>query len=168
MGESLSRALLWLFVINLGVAFGAGLYEGRIVVSQWLISSPETGLHWNAEAARRDDTGLRFWVFVTTVPLTLLTVANLIAAWRAAAPVRRWWLAAGAAALADRVFTFAYFIPTMVGLMEAPDSSAAVATALRWANLNYIRHAIVLTAWLAALKAFALVYQDRSPGKEQT
>lgn len=74
MGESLSRALLWLFVINLGVAFGAGLDEGRIVVAQWLIASPETGLHWNAEAAaRRDDTGLRFGVFVTTVPLTLLT-----------------------------------------------------------------------------------------------
>ena len=167
MGESLSRALLWLFVINLGVAFGAGLYEGRIVVSQWLVSS-DTGLHWNAEAARRDDTGLRFWVAVTTVPLTLLTVANLIAAWRAAEPVRHWWLAAGAVALADRVFTFAYFIPTMVGLMEAQDSSEAVATASRWASLNYLRHAIVLTAWLAALKAFALVYQYRSPVKERT
>ena len=148
MAESLSRAVLWLFVINLGVAFGAGLYEGRIVVSHWLISSPETGLHRDAEAARRDDTGLRFWVFVTTVPLTLLTVANLIAAWRAAEPVRQWWLAAGAAALADRVFTFAYFIPTMVGLMEAQDSSAVVATALRWANLNYLRHAIVQSGLL--------------------
>ena len=168
MGESLSRTLLWLFVINLGIALGAGLYEGRIVVSQWLISSPETGLHWNAEAARRDDTGLRFWAFVTTVPLTLLTVANLIAAWRAAEPMRRWWLAAGAAALADRVFTFAYFIPTMVGLMEAQDSPEAAATALRWANLNYIRHAIVLTAWLAALKAFALVYEHRIRREGQT
>jgi hypothetical protein len=95
MGESLSRTWLWLFVINLGVAFGAGLYEGRIVVSQWLISSPETGLHWNAEAARRDDTGLRFWVFVTTVPLTVLTVANLIAAWRAAAAGAKAWASQG-------------------------------------------------------------------------
>lgn len=161
MTESLSRVLLWLFVINLGVAFGAGLYEGRIVLSDWLISSPETGLHWNAEAARRDDTGLRFWVFVTTVPLTLLTVANLIAGWRAVDPVRGWWLAAGAAALADRIFTFAYFVPTMIGLMQAPDSSESVATAGRWANLNYVRHGIVLTAWLAALKTFALLYQHR-------
>ena len=28
--------LLWLFVINLGIAFGAGLYESRIAVPQWL------------------------------------------------------------------------------------------------------------------------------------
>jgi hypothetical protein len=159
MSESLSRVFLWLFVINLGIAFGAGLYEGRIVLSQWIGSSPDSVLHWNAEAARRDDTGLRFWAFVTTVPLTLLTLANLIAAWRAVGPVRGWWLAAGVAALADRVFTFSYFIPTMVGLMRAPDSSESVATAVRWANLNYVRHAIVLAAWLAALKAFSI------PGK---
>lgn len=161
MSESLSRVLLWLFVINLGVALGAGLYEGRIVLSQWIRSSPDSALHWNAEVARRDNTGLRFWVFVTTVPLTLLTLANLIAAWRAVGPVRGWWLVAGVAALADRIFTFSYFIPTMVRLMRAPDSSESVATAVRWANLNYVRHAIVLAAWLAALKAFSLLYRHR-------
>jgi hypothetical protein len=75
--------LLWLFVINLGIAFGAGLYEGRIVLTQWLSAAPDSALHWNAQAAQRDNTGIRFWVFVTTVPLTLLTLANLFAAWRA-------------------------------------------------------------------------------------
>jgi hypothetical protein len=49
----------------------------------------------------------------------------------------------------------------MVGLMQAPDSSESVATAVRWANLNYVRHPIVLTAWLVALKAFSLPYQHR-------
>ena len=161
MSTSLSRALLWLFVINLGIAFGAGLYEGRIGLPQWLSQGPDSVLHWNAQAAQRDNTGIRFWVFVTTVPLTLLTLANLLAAWRAAGPVRRWWLTSAVAALADRIFTFAYFIPTMVGLMEAPDSPEAVATAVQWANLNYVRHALVLAAWLAALKAFAVAYQHR-------
>lgn len=161
-----SRVLLWLFVINLGVALGAGLYEGRIVFSNWLVSSPESGLHWNAEAVRLDNTGVRFWVFVTTVPLTLLTLANLISAWRAVSPLRGWWLAAGIFALADRIFTFSYFIPTMVGLMEAPDSSESIATATQWANLNYVRHAIVLTALLLSLKAFSVFYQDRGPLKE--
>lgn len=28
--------MLWLFVINLGIAVGAGLYESRIAVPQWL------------------------------------------------------------------------------------------------------------------------------------
>jgi hypothetical protein len=139
MSGAMSTILLWLLVINLGVAFGAGLYEGRIVVSKWITSSPEGGLHWNPEAARQDDTGRRFWAFVTTGPLTLITIGNLFVAWR----------------------TFAYFIPTMVGLMRRLDAPEAVAIAATWANLNYARHAVALIAWLAALKAFSLFYQQR-------
>jgi hypothetical protein len=41
------------------------------------------------------------------------------------------------------------------------DSPEAVAIATTWANLNYVRHAIVLVAWLAALKAFSVLYQQR-------
>jgi hypothetical protein len=156
MSGAMSATLLWLFVISLGIAFGAGLYEHRIVVPHWISSSKDSGPHWNAEAARRDDTGRRFWAFVTTVPLTLLTLANLVVAWRAPSPVRWWWLVAGLAALADRAFTFSYFIPTMVGLMRAVDSPGSVAVATRWWKLNYLRHAIVLMAWLASLRAFSL------------
>jgi hypothetical protein len=159
MSESTSTIVLWLFVINLGIAFGAGVYEHRIVVSRWIAASPETGAHWNAGAARQDDTGRKFWAFVSTLPLTLLTLVNLFAAWGAAGPLRAWWLAAALAALADRAFTFVYFIPTMVGLMRAPDSPASVAVAIRWWTLNYLRHAIVLAAWLASLKAFAVFHQ---------
>jgi hypothetical protein len=161
MPGTTSATLLWLLVINLGLAFGAGLYEHRIVVPRWMTSSEFSGRHWNAKSARRDDTGRKFWAFVTTVPLTLLTLANLFGAWRASGPVRWWWLAAGLAALADRVLTFSYFIPTMVGLMRAVDSPDSVAVATRWSNLNYVRHATVLVAWLTALKAFALFYQQR-------
>ena len=35
MAEFLIKLVLWLFVIILGIAFGAGLYEFRIVI-QWL------------------------------------------------------------------------------------------------------------------------------------
>jgi len=161
MPGTTSTTLLWLFVMNLGIAFGAGLYEHRIVVSRWISSSASSGSHWNSDAARRDDTGRRFWAFVTTVPLTLLALANLFVASRASGPVRSWWVAAGLAALADRVFTFSYFIPTMVGLMRAADSPSSAAVATRWWTLNYVRHAIVLAAWLAALQAFALLYQQR-------
>ena len=149
----MSIAMLWLFIINLGIAFGAGLYEHRIVVSRWITAGPR----WNAESARQDDTGRRFWAFVTTGPLTLLTVANLIAGWHSASPARSWWLAAAIIALADRVLTFGYFIPTMIGLMRASDSSQSAATAVRWHGVNYLRHALVLAAWLTALKAFALI-----------
>lgn len=161
MSEATSAIVLWLFVINLGIAFGAGLYEHRIVVSRWISASPESKAHWNAEAARQDDTGRKFWAFVSTIPLTLLTLANLFGAWRAAGAVRGWWLAAALAALADRAVTFSYFIPAMVGLMRAADSPESVAAATRWWTLNYLRHAIVLAAWLASLKAFALFHQQQ-------
>jgi hypothetical protein len=72
-----AKIVLWLFVINLGIAFGAGLYEGRIVVPQWFSPSGTSGYRWNAEAARRANVGLRFWVYVTTVPLTLITANEL-------------------------------------------------------------------------------------------
>jgi hypothetical protein len=159
MSATTSTIVLWLFVMNLGIAFGAGIYEHRIVVSRWLISDHGRGASWNAEAARQDDTGRRFWVFTSTVPLTLLTIVNLFVAWRSPETVRGWWLAAGFAALADRAFTFSYFIPTMIGLMGASDSPESAAIASRWANLNYLRHTIVLMAWLAAMKTFALWHQ---------
>ena len=150
-----STALLWLFVINLGIAAGAGLYEHRIVTPDWMTDDGRRS-HWHAEVARRDDTGLRFWAYVTTVPLTLLTLASLVVAWNTAGPERGWWLRAALLVLADRVLTFSYFIPTMVGLMNAPDSPASVAAATRWMNLNYLRHALVIGGWMAALKAFSL------------
>lgn len=159
MPSTLGKVLLWLFVMNLGIALGAGLYESRVAVPRWLGSSPGSGLRWNAEAARQDNTGLRFWVFATTVPLTLLTLANLAAAWLSpAGSLRGWWLGAAAVALADRVFTFSYFIPTMFGLMDPRSISGtqAVSTAVQWAGLDYLRHAIVLAAWVAALKALSM------------
>ena len=151
----MSTALLWLFILNLGIAFGAGVYEHRIVISRWTMA----GTRWDAEASLRDDTGRRFWAFVTTGPLTLLTVANLIAGWNAAGGVRAWWIAAAIAALADRVLTFGYFIPTMIRLMRMPDSAQARETALAWLRVNHVRHALTLTAWLLSLQAFALLNQ---------
>ena len=155
MSTKVSTVLLWLFVINLGIAFGAGLYEQRIVTPDW-ISGDGSQSHWNAEAARHDDTGLRFWAYVTTGPLTLLTLANLVAAWKATGPERAWWLTAALVVLADRILTFSYFIPTMVGLMSAPDSLPSVAAATRWMSLNYLRHALVFGGWMAALKTLSV------------
>src|SRR5919197_4832373 len=67
----LKSILLWLFVINLGIGFGAGLYEARVVIPQWA----------DVPSKSWPNTGLMFWVYVTTIPLTLLTLANAIAAW---------------------------------------------------------------------------------------
>lgn len=164
MSGYVTKILLWLFVINLGIVFGAGLYEARIEFPQWLAYSTESGYHWNPNAASQANTGLRFWVYVTTVPLTLLTLANLIAAWWSRGLIRSWWMSAALTALADRVFTFSYFVPTMVKLIndETLSQPQAVAMAMRWGQLNYLRHVIVLVAWLLALRAFSLLGKSES------
>jgi hypothetical protein len=164
MSRPVSEALLWLFVINLGIALGAGLYEHLIVIPEWLATSP-SGRHWHADAAQRFDTGRRFWAFVTTGPLTLITLANLFGAWRSSGAVRGYWLAAALMALADRLLTFAYFIPTMIGLLAAGDSPEAVANATTWSNLNYVRHFTVFAALLLALKAFAVFQRTAQDGR---
>jgi hypothetical protein len=66
-------------------------------------------------------------------------------------------LIAAVTALADRIFTFSYFIPQMIGLLSAADSPEARARSLQWAHLNYVRQALVLVAWVAALQSFALI-----------
>jgi Domain of unknown function (DUF1772) len=169
MMQRVATLLLCLFVVNLGISLGAGVYESRIVVPQWIDTSDDGAYHWNAEAARRADTGLRFWAFVTTGPLTLLTLGNLVAAWKARGAGRGWWLAAALAALADRLFTFSYFIPTLIRLMreESVADSRAVAMAVQWATLNYARHAIVLVALLSALRAFWFRAQQTGPADAQ-
>src|SRR5262249_202083 len=141
MAAFLAWVILSLFVINLGIAFGAGLYESRIIVPQWLTFLRHSGYRWNAQAAPDPTLAIRFWVYVTTVPLTLLTIASLVAAWWTPSDVRIWWLAAGVAVLVDRVMTFSYFIPTMLSLMnsETMSASESVTKATQWINLGYIR-----------------------------
>ncbi len=148
MRKYVPKILLWLFVINLGTAFGAGIYESKVVVPQWENIPLQT---WT-------QTGVLFWVYVTTVPLTLLTLANLVAAWLERRPRRYWWLGAAAISIVERIATFSYFIPTMVWLMgtEGLPQAEVQAALSQWLILDYGRHILTLAAWLAALKAFSL------------
>jgi hypothetical protein len=144
--------LLWLFVINLGIACGAGLYEARVVIPQWANSPPQT---W-------PNTGLMFWVYVTTIPLTVLTVANLITAWMDGSTRRQWWLSAAATIVLERIATFSYFIPTMIGLTSSELPEAEVkATLSQWLLFNHGRHVLMLSGWLMALKALSLPSEHR-------
>lgn len=158
MAQYIPDILLWLFVINHGIAFGAGLYEQRIILPQWFSRSSESGIRVNSAAMRSTDTGRTFWAFVTTVPLTLLTLANLVAAWQSQGPRHGWWLGAVVVTLVERIATFSYFLPTAVRLMraEALPSAKVEAMASRWVGLNHVRAALALTGWLAALRALSL------------
>jgi hypothetical protein len=160
MSEKLIPILLWALVLNLGIACGAGLYESRIEVPRWLSTDGNGVLRWNREAAMAANVGLRFWVFVSTLPLTLLTVASLVFLWSAPNPVRSWWLAAALIVLLERAGTFGYFIPTMIKLMTEgvyADAEAA-AKAAQWVKLGWVRHAANAASLIAIMKAFALWY----------
>jgi hypothetical protein len=148
MRKYVPKVLLWLFVINLGIALGAGIYEQRVVIPQWEHIPPQT---W-------PNTGIEFWAYVTTVPLTLLTLANFVAAWVEQGPRRRWWLGAAVISVVERIATFSYFIPTMLWLQgtEGLPEAEVQAALSQWLLLDYGRHVLTLAAWLAALKAFSL------------
>lgn len=147
MLDSARTITLWLYTIALGIVVGAGLYEARVVVPQWLASPPSAWL----------ETGLRFWVFVSTGPLTLLTLASLGLAWRAEPAYRNWWLASAVVVLLERVATFSYFIPTIYHLQN--DAALPLAEVHRslaaWAEVNTLRHAATVSAWLLALRALS-------------
>src|SRR3982751_5463993 len=114
MTPHISWLILLLFIITQGIALGAGLYEQRIVVPQWTgrVASGEPYL--NADAMRTADTGRRFWGFVTTGPLTLLTLASIVAAWQAQGALQACWLGSALVTLVERIATFGYFIPVAI------------------------------------------------------
>ena len=150
--------LLALFILNLGTAFGAGLYETRIVIPLWFRKSAESGYRVDTAAMHEIDTGRKFWAFVTTGPLTLLTLANLVLACQSQSTGHDWWLAAALTAFIERIGTFSFFIPTAIKLQKADQLPSSTVSRLitAWIRLNYVRNGLTLLACLAALRAFSL------------
>jgi hypothetical protein len=153
----LSELLLWLFVINLGISFGAGLYEKIIILPMWFTKFPEIGYRVNVNAMLETDTGRKFWASVNTVPLTLLTLANLIVSLQVTGAKHNWWLAACLLVIIERIGTFSYFIPTALKLMRSKNLIEKKASSLisSWLFLNYFRNAFTLIAWIMALEALS-------------
>ncbi len=150
-----SELLLTAFTINLGIALGAGLYETRIVLPLWFTKKGDGNYGVDFEAMRNIDTGRKFWGFVTTMPLTLLTIANLIFALRSAAPLHDWWLAASVIVLLERISTFVFFMPTAIKLQKGDNMppSTIFGMVTWWKRLNYGRNMLTFVAIVLVLKA---------------
>lgn len=155
--NQLTELLLALFILNLGIAFGAGLYETRIVLPHWFPKSAKTGYRIDLAAMHRLDSGRRFWAFITTAPLTLLTLANLFMAWQTSQPGHVWWLAAALITLVERLLTFTFFIPTIIRLQRADlfTTDRANQVISSWIGVNYIRNGLTLISFCCALIALA-------------
>ena len=120
-----TEILLGAFIMNLGVALGAGLYETRIVLPLWFRQNTNGNYQVDFEAMRNIDTGRKFWSFVTTIPLTLLTIANLIFALKSNTPLYGWWMSAMVIVLIERMATFVFFIPTAIKLQKGENLSVS-------------------------------------------
>lgn len=152
------EASLWLFVIFSGIAVGAGLYEMRINVPRWFAPVAGSAIRVDVDAIRSDDSGRRFWVYIATVPLTLLTLTGCLVAWSPETSREEWWLAAAGIMFVERVGTFGYFIPQLLRLLQPEHLTVerAQSAARRWTRLNYVRAILAFVGWLAALRALSL------------
>lgn len=158
MTQYISETALWLFILNLGIAFGAGLYETIIILPQWFNRNSNNEFNVNSKAMIETDTGRKFWGMATTVPLTLLTIANLIFAWQSNGQRHDWWLTASLIILVERIGTFTFFIPTAIKLMNGKTQSETKITnlVLTWIRLNYVRNALTLLGWILALRVLSI------------
>ncbi|WP_035187216.1 DUF1772 domain-containing protein [Alteribacter aurantiacus] len=147
MKNNFKEVLLWLFVINLGISVGAGLYESLIVIPEYKGTPPNDWI----------ETGLSFWVYVSTIPLTLLTIANGVAGWKSKGRRRKWLLTTVGIVALERIFTFSYFIPTMAGMKGGGLPQGEIDAVLdQWTYLNHFRHLLSITAWLLAMRVMTI------------
>jgi hypothetical protein len=140
----------------LGIALGAGIYEARVVIPLWFFRSK--GIYRiNSENLLSIDSGRKFWGFITTVPLTLLTILNIILATRSTGDIHVWWLTAALITLLERLMTFLFFIPTIIKLQKGNLSEEVTGRKIfLWIRMNYLRNILTLVAWILAMHAIMI------------
>ena len=156
---NLTEILLFCSVINIGIALGAGLYEAKIVLPLWFNKSANGNYYVNFDNMRTIDSGRKFWGFVTTIPLTLLMITNLVFAFQSQPPLHDWWVAATLIILIERIGTFIFFIPAAIKLQKGESLMTEKIPRLItwWLRLNYVRNALTLAALLVFLKALLIL-----------
>lgn len=148
---------LLLLVVFVGAQFGAGLYEKLVVVPQWA-DLPGDLVVGAIEESGMKRAGRAFWPFVSPV-VGVLAIVNLVLAWRARTPNRRWWIAGAALMCGYAVFSYSYFVPQMLMLQAGGAAWPAdrvedlVGT---WTGLNYVRMTIGAAGWFCSLRALWL------------
>jgi len=128
---------------------GAQVFETALIVPSWTAAPPASlqlfqgpyGLDFKA-----------FWItFHSLHELTFL--AAIISCWRL--EIRRALLALFAAHMGVRIWTIAYFAPTIIAFQHLPPSAtmdpSLVASAALWRNSNYLRVGLFVAISLASL-----------------
>ena len=154
-----ARIVLWLFILSLGLDFGGGIYELRVLGPEWSRALIDHVPAAEAFVRMSPSAGTRFWIFVAPA-VAILAVALLVTGRKSASQHRRWRRIAGGVELFVVLTTFAYFAPTITTLLAPGHGGlpleAVAAKARLWFALNGGRAALSLGAWLAALRALSL------------
>ena len=158
----LEQALLWLFVLLAGIVMGGGLYEMRVIVPLWAHSPPDSAWYWEAQRIANPqyapNSGLRFWIFVTPAHL-LVSVATLLAGWRATGAHRRWLFGATITFIVLHVSALMWFVPTIGQILNSRSLGVSAEDVVRktqmWVALSWARGALGIAAYAAGLLAVA-------------
>ena len=158
----ISKIILWLFVVILGIELGAGLYETLVVLPVWSHNAPRSVLDYHSLNTANPqfalNAGPKFWMFFTPA-VGLLAIATLVTSFGTSPLHRKWRIVGSSLAIFVVACTFGWFVPNIMLLLNDPASASAAdiaPTAKWWVNLKWGRVVMLVTAWLCTLRAFGI------------
>jgi hypothetical protein len=147
----LNNILLSLLIFFTGLGIGAGLYETLVVYPRWKKEPTPATLAQLLDSSGQN-AARKFWPLVSPMS-TLLSIINMMVAWRNVGPLTVWFSAALIIFLKS-LATYLYFVPTMMrkfrraATMDADKLKQSVAL---WTSLSPVRIVVETVAWTGAL-----------------
>ena len=162
--ERVTRGLLWISVFAWGVLLGATLFDLRVLAGAWSASPPESlsllpyGKRWPV------DTGDFF--IPSSAALLLATFGALVAGWKTGPRYRTLLFVSAATIFGVLVFTVLVFWPMNAALWAIARGSAKAlkdpeairALVHQWITLDWLRVAIGVIGYVAAIRAISIPY----------
>lgn len=128
---------------------GGGLYEILVIYPNWKQDVDPLTLRAKLESSGQILAAKRFWPLVSPAQ-GLLSIVNIILAWKYTSDAHDYWLVAAIAVFVTRVITFSHFIPVMIRKIMQPEkveASRLRAVVKRWTALSPLRLIPELFAW---------------------
>jgi hypothetical protein len=129
---------------------GGGLYEILVIYPNWKHDVDPHTLRAKLESSGQLLAARRFWPLVSPAQ-ALLSIINIILAWKYTGDAHNYWLFAAIAVFVTRVITFSYFIPVMIRKIMQPEQvekSQLQAIVKQWTGLSPLRLIPEFFAWV--------------------
>jgi len=140
---------LVLFFLTVMLSSGGGLYEILVIYPNWKHDVDPHTLRSKLESSGQMLAAKRFWPLVSPAQ-GLLSIINIILAWKYSGDVHTYWLAAALAIFITRVITFSYFIPVMIRKIMKPEqveTGKLQVIVNQWTGLSPLRLLPEFFAW---------------------